>query len=62
MGLETKFYVDIDGNYLGGFSEYNEKIPKNAIEVSSPPPHGWQKYFQGVWLPLTEEQKIQVGL
>ena len=34
---ETKFYVDDQGVYLGGFSEGNPSIPAGAIEVPSPP-------------------------
>lgn len=56
MGLETKYYVDIDGNYLGGFSAGNQAIPVGAIEVQFPPDHGWQKWDGVEWLPLTPEQ------
>lgn len=63
MGV-TKFYVDTQGNYLGGFSEGNLSIPDNAVEIESPPPHGWQKWDSqsGSWLPLTEEQKQIIGI
>lgn len=33
----TKYYIDSNGNYLGGFSAKNNKIPKDAVEVASPP-------------------------
>lgn len=58
--METEYYVDLDGNYLGGFSEGNTAIPMNAIQISGPPFHGWQKYnlASGQWMPLTVEQLI----
>jgi hypothetical protein len=34
----TKFYVDVAGNYLGGFD--GAEPPAGAIEVPSPPAHG----------------------
>lgn len=55
MGLETKYYVDANGNYLGGFTEGNSAIPVGAIEIETPPEHGWQKW-DGAWLPLTPDQ------
>lgn len=60
--METKFYIDASGNYLGGFSEGNPSIPVGAIEVQSPPPHAWQIYdtVNNVWLPLTPEQQAMV--
>jgi hypothetical protein len=33
----TKYYVDLKGNYIGGFSGL---IPNKGIEVSAPPKHG----------------------
>jgi len=61
MDLVTKFYIDADGNYLGGYSQGNDAIPANAIEVDAPPAHGWQKYADGAWLPLTAEQEVLVN-
>jgi hypothetical protein len=52
MGMTTKYYVDIEGNYLGGFSGYIDRLtgeevialpPNGSVEVSAPPDHGWQK-------------------
>lgn len=34
----TKYYVDKNGNYIGGFD--GSEPPKDSIEVSSPPEHG----------------------
>lgn len=34
---DTKYYVDADGKYLGG---YSGTVPANGIEVSAPPNHG----------------------
>ena len=33
----TKFYVDIHGKYLGGFSSETSALPDNAIEVQTAP-------------------------
>lgn len=55
----TKFYIDASGNYIGGFC--GAEPPAGAIEVDSPPEHGWQKYINGAWLPLTDEQLQQLG-
>jgi hypothetical protein len=61
MGVETKYYVDSQGNYLGGYSEGNPAIPVNAIEVAAPPPHGWQKWNGVSWDALTPEQEAEVN-
>jgi hypothetical protein len=42
MGM--KYYIDEQGNYLGGFDEDQE-----AIEVSEPPADARMKYVNGVW-------------
>lgn len=34
---DTKFYADVNGIYLGGFSEGDSHIPSGAVEVSGPP-------------------------
>lgn len=49
MGVETKYYVDMDGKYLGGFSDGNASIPQGAIEVPSAPADARQSYANGVW-------------
>ena len=61
--MTTKYYIDPQGNYIGGFSEGNPSIPQGAIEISAPPPHGWQVYDIGnsAWLPLTQEQLLLIG-
>lgn len=51
----TKYFIDAQGNYIGGFC--GAEPPEGAIEVPQPPEHGWQKYSNGAWLPLTDEQK-----
>lgn len=35
--MTTKYYVDSNGNYLGGYSQGNSAIPQDAIEVPNPP-------------------------
>jgi len=48
----TKYYVDANGNYLGGFD--GAKPPKRAIEVTTPPDHGEQKWDGMKWLPCVQ--------
>lgn len=48
MGI-TKYFVDREGNYLGGFD--GAEPPKGSIEVSAPPKDGRQKWDGEKWLP-----------
>lgn len=52
----TKFYVDAQGRYLGGFD--GAEPPDGAIEVSSPPEHGTDIWTNGAWtiIPIVPEQ------
>jgi hypothetical protein len=62
--FETKYYVDAEGNFLGGFGGKVEPvIPEGAILVNNPPDHAWQKYdiLNGQWLALTAEQHALLG-
>ena len=45
----TKYYVDLSGNYLGGFD--GSQPPPSAIEIPNPPEHGWDKWINGAWVP-----------
>lgn len=56
----TKFYIDSEGNYLGGFEGCE---PDGGIEIDTPPSHGWQKYDldNSVWLPLTQDQLDEIN-
>lgn len=58
--VKVKYYIDNSGKFLGGFSH---EAPDGAIEVKDLPDHGWQVYDinNSVWLPLTDEQKEQIG-
>lgn len=51
----TKYYVDSEGNYLGGFSDGNKSIPKYAIEVDNAPIHANLKYINGRWVESSEQ-------
>lgn len=46
-----KYYVDKNGNYLGG---WDDNPPKSAIEVESPPYHASQIWKNG-WQPLDSQ-------
>lgn len=37
--MTTKYFVNQQGKYIGGFSVGNPKIPQGVIEVNSPPSH-----------------------
>ena len=43
----TKFYVDVSGNYLGGFD--GAKPPIGSIEVPFPPQDGRMIWNNGAW-------------
>lgn len=69
--MKTKYYVDLEGNYLGGFSGYKSDDgfvyatpPNESVEISEPPSHGWQKYDHAnkTWFPLNQEQKQLLGV
>jgi hypothetical protein len=59
MGMS--YYVDAEGNYLGGFTKDNPATPSDAVRVSEPPTHGWQIWSNSAWLPLTPEQSALIG-
>lgn len=50
--METKYYVDVDGNYIGGFCGEGamDLVPEGAVEVANPPPIcAWQKWNGTDW-------------
>jgi malate synthase len=55
----TKFYVDAQGRYLGGFD--GATPPNGATEVATPPAHGADLWQNGAWVPdptrLTEQSR-----
>lgn len=48
----TKFFVDNNGRYLGGFD--GAKPPAGAIEVPAPPAHGRNRWVSGAWQEVAE--------
>jgi hypothetical protein len=57
--LKTKYFIDVDGNYLGGFA--GAEPPKNSIEVDIPPDNALtQVYVNVAWVdkPKSPEQLI----
>lgn len=46
--MATKFFVDVAGNYIGGFD--GALPPSDAIEVPDPPSHAAQKWNGAEWL------------
>jgi len=56
--MVTKFYIDKQGKYLGGFDGVDP--PADAIEINVPPEDGRDKYVGGRWesgLSVTEKRK-----
>lgn len=51
----TKYYIDQEGNYLGGFE--GAKAPDGAIEIEAPPNHALDKWDGNQWIPYTESYK-----
>lgn len=45
----TKFFVDKDGNYLGGFD--GAEPPADSVEVPVPPVSALDKWVNDVWVP-----------
>lgn len=45
----TKYYVDAQGSYLGGFDGVNP--PSGAFEVTSAPDDARQKWVNNAWQP-----------
>lgn len=60
MGLimSTKYYIDAEGNFLGGFA--GAQPPDGAIEVDSPPPHGDCVMVGGKWAMPPELTKAEL--
>lgn len=46
----TKYFVDINGNYIGGFD--GASPPIGSIEVPNPPQDGRQKWVNNAWAAL----------
>ena len=49
--MKTLYFVNSQGEYLGGYSAGNSAIPAGAIEVSSAPEHAEDKFTNEVWAP-----------
>lgn len=50
----TKYYVDPNGNYLGGFD--GTQPPEGAVEILTPPEHGSDIYSNGAWTQTAEQR------
>ncbi|WP_085908270.1 hypothetical protein [Kiloniella majae] len=46
--MSTKYFVDLEGKYLGGF--VGAEPPEGAIEVVGPPEYGTQKWDGSKWV------------
>lgn len=56
--MATKFFVDVDGNYIGGFD--GAMPPAGSIEIPEPPEHGWmvRNMDTGEWYMPPEKAAI----
>jgi hypothetical protein len=50
----TLYYVDVNGNYIGGFS--GAEPPEGSIEVPTAPDDARQKWLNGAWQPVVDDQ------
>lgn len=50
--MSTRYFVDAQGNYLGGFD--GSEPPAGSVEVLSPPADGRQKWNGSQWLASPE--------
>ncbi len=55
----TKYFVDKDGLYLGGFD--GAEPPKGSIEVNSPPAHGNDTWDGSKWIPHTPSLEVRLS-
>lgn len=56
--METKYYVDYGGVYLGGFC--GAEPPAGAIQIPEPPPHASDVLVNGVWVTSLERVKQEI--
>lgn len=49
----TKYYRDVDGNYIGGFD--GSEPPEGSIEIDTPPQNGAAKWAGGKWVEPVED-------
>lgn len=58
----TKFYVDVSGNYIGGFDGAGAEatLPPGATEVATPPEHGVLQTWDGAqWNDVVGREDIE---
>jgi hypothetical protein len=52
MMSETRFYVDTNGNYLGGWND-PDQVPAGAIQVANAPDHALDTWNGSGWVVYT---------
>jgi hypothetical protein len=58
----TKYFVDAQGNFLGGFD--GAEPPIDAAEVPNAPVNGLDKFINGAWVPdatRVQQEAIRVA-
>ena len=60
--MTAKYFVDVNGNYLGGFD--GSEPPEGSIQVPGAPDHGLQKWNGSGWdeRELTDHEKKLKGV
>lgn len=48
--MTTKYFADVNGNYLGGFAGETGITPAGGVETPAPPQHGLAKWNGAVWI------------
>jgi len=56
--MTTKYYVSLDGSYIGGFGD-GAVPPLGSIEVRSPPENARQLWVGGAWQAYVNTQEEQ---
>lgn len=48
----TKYFVDADGAYIGGFDGKNVELPPDGIEVETAPENAHDRWVNGAWVKI----------
>lgn len=54
----TRYFVDANGNYIGGF--VGAEPPAGSVEIDAPPTHGWmvRDMASGTWSMPPDKQAL----
>lgn len=57
--MVTKYYVNANGDYIGGFE--GVEPPVGSFEVDAPPPHGKDRWDGTKWVEHVKSDKEKVS-